>query len=368
MLVHIVTASVNQLVNLRDLEDASAQQTKVLVIDEGDKSIRKDNDKILSSLPHEYYGPEEREQWFNERLGRGFKKYQDLIPKNCHAETAFGFLKAYEDQATVILEIDDDVGISGGFVKEHISNLFCDGGITVSSQGKWYNTVENLYLNVDERIFPRGHPYGPPCRYEDYVWSKEGGSCVLNMGLWNGHPDLDALTILYNGGLDGRCNLEGKGCRKEKIVLGKGTYFAICSMNTSFLCKIIPAFYQLYMNFMGVDRFDDIWSGVFLKRIADHIGDKICLGKPLGLHLKRARDIFKDLRKEMDGLDMNEHLWKMSEEADLSAKTYADCYAELADHLGNSVEKWFKNVTHIKFWKVQTEKMRRWVELVDKIS
>jgi len=24
------------------------------------------------------------------------------------------------------------------------------------------------------------------------------------MGLWSGHPDLDALTILYYGGIDGK--------------------------------------------------------------------------------------------------------------------------------------------------------------------
>jgi hypothetical protein len=51
-------------------------------------------------------------------------------------------------------------------------------------------------------------------------------------------------------------------------------------MNTSFVSKIIPAFYQLYMKHMGVDRFNDIWSGIFLKKIVDHLGDNISLGTP----------------------------------------------------------------------------------------
>lgn len=59
---------------------------------------------------------------------------------------------------------------------------------------------------------------------------------------------------------------KSRSCKREKVIVGKGTYLAVCSMNTSFTPEIIPAFYQLYMNFMGVDRFDDIWSGIFLKK------------------------------------------------------------------------------------------------------
>lgn len=370
MLVYIVTASINPLTNLMPLlEDSLPQGAKVLVVDEGNESIRRENDKLLSELPHEYYGPRERAQWFKDRLGRAFRKYLDVIPQKCHAEVGFGFLKAYEDEAEVILEIDDDVHIGEkGFLEEHIKNLFSDDGVTVNSNGKWYNTMENLSLNLNPKIFPRGHPYSPRCRNENYTWIRKGGKCVLNMGQWNGQPDLDALTIVHYGGLNGGCGIESKDCKRKKILLGKGTYFAICSMNTSFLSKIVPAYYQLYMNFMDVDRFDDIWSGIFLKRIADHLGDKMCLGQPLGLHLKRPRNIFKDLRKEVNGLGMNEEVWKVAEEAEFSAKTYVDCYLELANHLSNSAEKRFKDPTHAKFWRIQTEKMKKWVEIVEKIS
>ncbi len=368
MLIYVVTSSINPLTNLKSLYGTNDHEIKILVIDEGDEKIRKANNKILSNISHEYYGPRERKKWFKERFGQAFKKYLDLIPEKCHAETSFGFLKAYEDRAEIVLEVDDDVHFSENFLQEHLNNLFSDKGVTVRAHGNWYNTIENLHLNLNHRIFPRGHPYDPQCRTENYVWIEKGGNSVLNMGLWSGHPDLDALTILYYGGLNGKCRIESKDYEREKIVLDKRTYFAICSMNTSFLSKIIPAYYQLYMNFMGIDRFDDIWSGVFLKRITDQTGDRICLGKPLVLHLKRSRNIFKDLRKEINGLDMNEHLWKISEEAELSAKTYADCYLELAEHLKKSLRKWFKDPTSIKFWNTQIEKMRRWVEVTDKIS
>ncbi|MEM2354822.1 MAG: hypothetical protein QW734_04345 [Candidatus Bathyarchaeia archaeon] len=370
MQVYVVTASINPLENLCALAGCSSysDEVKVIVIDEGDESIRKINEKLLSDLPHEYYGPKERAAWFKDRFGQSYQNYLKLIPERCHAEVSFGFLKAYEDGADVILELDDDVELSKGFLEAHVDNLFNEDGVTVSASGKWYNTIENLNLNVNQTIFPRGHPYDPTCRSENYKWVNEGGKCVLNMGLWGGHPDLDALTILYYGGLDGKCPIESFGHKRNKVILGKGTYFGVCSMNTSFLPKIVPAFYQLYMNFNGIDRFDDIWSGIFLKKIADHIGDKLCLGKPSGKHVKRSRSIFKDLLKEVNGLEINEYLWKICEAADFSAKNYADCYLELANHLNKNLNILAKRPEHVEFWRVQIENMQRWIEVTDKIS
>lgn len=368
MQVSIVTASLNPLENLNTLRKSSSLEAKILVIDEGDENVRRLNEKLLPNIPHEYYGPKEREEWFKQRFGNSYTKYLQLIPERCHAETSFGFLKAYEDGATVILEIDDDVYVSKDFLEAHVHNLFSEGGVTVQASGKWYNTIENLDINISQKIFPRGHPYDSACRSEDYVWFNEGGSCVLNMGLWRGQPDLDALTILYYGGLEGRCTIESKGHKREKVIIGKGTYFGLCSMNTSFLPKIVPAFYQLYMNFKNIDRFDDIWSGVFLKKIADHVGDRLCLGKPSGMHVKRGRSIFKDLQKEVNGLEMNEYLWKVCEATELSSKSYADCYLELAEQIGKGLGKWLRLPEQVKFWRIQTEKMQKWVEVIDKIS
>jgi len=292
-----------------------------------------------------------------------------VIPEKCHAETSFGFLVAYEDGANVILELDDDVFPVDGrnFIDSHLDNLLSDRGIRVSSKCKWYNTLENLTLSGHRGIvFPRGHPYLPETRVGDYVWKKSGGKCVLNMGLWVGHPDLDALTILYNGGLDGRCNIKSTGLKRNKIIVDDGTYFAICSMNTSFIRKIIPAFYQLYMKVMGIDRFDDIWSGIFVKKIADHLGDKVCLGKPLVYHDKRPRSTFKDLRSELEGMMINEMLWKVVDAIELNGKDYYECYLELANGLERSLDK-FNEKLHQDFVKLQVEKMRIWLDILDKL-
>ncbi len=363
---YLVIATINPLSNLvNEVSELITTSTKVLIVDEGNLSIRSKNDKILKDTEKSYYGPIERKEWFQKRFGQSYEKYASVIPEKAHAETSFGFLVAYEEGADFIIELDDDVQITG-LVEGHSSNLYEESGETVISNSKWYNTLDLLNLNDSKRYFPRGHPYAPETRVENYQWIPKGGKCVLNMGHWLGNPDFDALTILYNGGLDGRCNILGKSIKKDKVVVGKGTYFAVCSMNTSFVTKIVPAFYQLYMNIMGIDRFDDIWSGLFLKRVADHLGDQLCLGKPVGKHEKKPRSTFKDLKKEMDGMIINEWLWK-NIDGDLSGNSYADVYLSLSDLLNSRIKE-LNDELFKRFLKIQVDKMRLWVDIVDAIS
>lgn len=362
---YLVIASINPLENLRPLVGEFARTgTKIVVVDEGDEGVRSRNDSILAGLERAYYGPRERLQWFKERFPGDHERHLSLIPQRAHAETSFGFLVAYEEGAGYIVELDDDV-FAESLMEAHRDNLQGEGGKTVTSSSRWYNTLDSIVINAPCRLFPRGHPYSPSTRTEEYRWSEAGGSCVLNMGHWVGNPDFDAMTILYHGGMDGRCGIMGLRLKEEKVVVGKGTYFAVCSMNTSFLPKIVPAFYQLYMNTMGIDRFDDIWSGIFLKRVADHLGDRVCLGKPAGTHDKRPRSVFKDLRKEMDGMIMNECIWEMVD-SDITGSSYPDAYLSLAELMSRGLGK-FSDEGQRRFMELQLEKMRLWVETVDSL-
>jgi hypothetical protein len=373
MKIYIVIASINILSNLYNFKKEIVElknNVKVVVVDEGDEVVRKKNRKILKSFNYEFYGPRERDQWFKDHFMGSYEKYSSIIPEKCHAETSFGFLIAYEEGADVILELDDDCFhiIGHDLIRGHLDNLLNGEGIIVNSNSKWYNTIENLVLNSNLMVFPRGHPYAPETRVENYTWKKTNNEkCVLNMGLWAGHPDLDALTILYNGGLDGRSGIKSVGLRRDRVIVDRGTYFAICSMNTSFQRKIVPAFYQLYMKVMGIDRFDDIWSGLFIKKIADHLGDNVCLGKPLVYHDKRPRSTFRDLKAELEGMIMNETLWKIVDSLELNGEDYFECYLELAEGIERNIDKFGEKI-HKDFISLQLEKMKLWLELINRIQ
>jgi len=371
MHVHVIIPSINQLLGVRALKPLlEKNDTKVIIIDEGDQKLRKNNRTFISEIRHEFYGPQERAEWFKKHFGSSYETYLHVIPERCHAETSFGFLMAYAEQPDLVIELDDDVFVIDGqdFVDLHHENIEGNFGITVESKGSWYNSMENLELSTDAEVFPRGYPYVPDARNAEYKWLDKGGKCVLNMGLWAGNPDLDALTFLYHGGFAGECHIRGVRCKRKKVIVAKGTYFPVCSMNTAFVPKIIPAFYQLYMNHMGVNRFDDIWSGILLKKIADHMGDKMCLGEPTVYHYRGPRDPFKQLMMEWDGIVINEILWRIVDSLPLDGETYWDAYNSFMHEFGRSIAKTTLAPLHKKFIRTQIEKMRLWLKTVDKLE
>jgi len=367
---YVVIASINPLDNLRLFGRLMAPETEVIVVDEGDEGTREKNVKLLTGLKVRFFGPAERQAWFRERFGLDHDEWLSVIPQRCHAETSFGFLVALEEAAESVIELDDDVFPIEGhdLVGGHVHNLEGGASLAVSPMGKWYNTIENLRLEgASSAPFPRGHPYAEDARKPECVWGSSERASALNMGLWAGNPDLDALTTLANGGLDGRCAVRSTELLRQRVTVAPGYYFAICSMNTSFRSRIIPAFYQLYMNSMGIDRFDDIWSGLFIKRIADHLGDSVSLGMPLVRHVKRPRDTFKDLRAELEGMIMNELLWRVVDSLELDGGDYLECYAQLTAGIRMRLAD-FADKRHRDFLQMTVEKMELWTKVVEKLT
>ncbi|HKL30674.1 MAG TPA: hypothetical protein VJ898_15580, partial [Natrialbaceae archaeon] len=187
-----------------------------------------------------------------------------------------------------------------------------------------------LYQNADEHdLYPRGYPYGAMDEtVETRTADVEQGQVVASQGLWTNVPDLDAVRILMDGDLQGQAETRTTADDFERdFVAEPGNYLTVCSMNLAFRRKVVPAFYQLPMddNRWEIGRFDDIWSGVFLKRAADLLGKHVHNGSPLCRHDKAPRSTFGDLTNEAPGLELNEHLWRIVDEAtaDLAEGTTA---------------------------------------------
>jgi hypothetical protein len=355
MKIALVIPSIQKLDNLVTFKpELQKYKTRVIVVDEGDERLREYNSKILDGLDYDFFGQSERD----ELLGPDV----DVIPNRCHAETSFGFLVAYREEAEVVIELDDDCW-GKDLVTKHIWNLERSQGLHIeSSRTGWYNSL--WAMNHKASLFPRGYPY--EARVEDCAVGVETfEDSVLNMGLWSGQPDLDAATILSLGGLKGRAgeDKEEKLLENKKII-GKNIFFPICSMNTSFRAEIIPAFYQMYMNYEGLDRYCDIWSGLFIKKICDHLGKNISLGQPVVEHRKTERSTFKDLRAEHEGMAINETLWKVVRDMQLEGKTYKDTYDWLIQCLFEDLDK-FTDKLHRKMMEKQLWAMNKWSELFE---
>lgn len=208
------------------------------------------------------------------------------IPTRSGGIRDFGFYLAGQDESIdMIVSLDDDVlpllGVD--FLREHWIQLQTDRNL------RWHQPVPGFRL--------RGEPYGPA-----------SSPSMLNMGLWQGYPDVDAIAQLKN-----------PDCDKEfKIVIGRintpglvypGVYFPCCGMNVAFRREVAPYYYFPKLP-EGFKRWDDIWAGIIFKRIADCLGWAVTCGWPLLKH-ERASDPMNNLRQEFLGYGANEHLWEI---------------------------------------------------------
>jgi len=308
-----------------------------------------------------------REEWYETN---GVAAYGHVVPAASHAETSFGLLYMWADDSFdygVFIDDDtlphDDVDYFG----RHMENLAFDGSIErVSSDEDWVNV---LYRNADEHgLYPRGYPYSAMDEtVETDSVAVESGEVVASQGLWTNVPDLDAVRILMDGDLEGqaqtRTTADDFG---EDFVAARGNYLTVCSMNLAFRREVIPAFYQLPMddNEWDVGRFDDIWSGLFLKRACDVLGKRIYNGDPLCEHNKAPRSTFDDLANEVAGLELNEHVWEVIDEAGDDADSYAAVFDEMADALA---EGDFSEWNNGAFLNHCGEYMRDWLDCLDGI-
>ena len=310
----------------------------------------------------EVFDGSRREEWYE---SHGVAEYSHVVPAASHAETSFGLLYMWvHDEFEYGFFIDDDTlpHDDEDFFGTHMENLAFGGELEeVSSDEQWVNV---LYQNADEHgLYPRGYPYSAMNEtVETETTELEGGAVVASQGLWTNVPDLDAVRILMDGDLEGqaqtRTTADDFG---DDFVAARGNYLTVCSMNLAFRREVIPAFYQLPMddNEWDVGRFDDIWSGVFLKRACDVLGKRIYNGAPLCEHNKAPRSTFDDLNNEVPGLELNEHLWQVIDEAGADADSYAAVFEAMAHELADGDWSDYNNGA---FFNYVGEYMLEWLE------
>jgi hypothetical protein len=312
----------------------------------------------------EVFDGSRREAWLDDH---GAGDYDHLIPARSHAQTSFGLLYLWAHDHPYGVFIDDDTRPHDDvdFFGTHLDNLTAERTVeSVRSDENWVNV---LYHDAENHgLYPRGYPYAA---MDETVETGERvvDDVVASQGLWTNVPDLDAVRILMDGDLQGqaetRLTADDFG---PDFVAEPGHYLTVCSMNLGFKREVVPAFYQCPMddNEWSVGRFDDIWSGVFLKRAADVLGTDVLTGDPLCRHDKAPRSTFDDLHNEVAGLELNEHLWKLIDDAGADADTYAGVFEAMADALIDA-EADYRNGDFLAY---VGEHMHDWLACLDELQ
>ncbi|MBU4421378.1 hypothetical protein KKB41_00260 [Patescibacteria group bacterium] len=238
-----------------------------------------------------------------------------IIPRRTDCVRSYGYYKAYQAGADILITLDDDcypAQRTPYLIEEFIKNL------ERPASARFFNTLDGRITNYSGGLYPRGFPYADrDCR------------AALCHGLWENVLDFDGKTQLQMPDFTAEVSKAGAS------VIPSGAFFTMCGMNTAVIREAIPAFYFLLMgkdkngNRWGVDRFGDIWCGIFIKKIIDHLNMAALSGQPVIRH-SRASDAQKNFELEATGMPLNEWFYKEVAGIALESDSFKDCYRELA--------------------------------------
>ena len=238
-----------------------------------------------------------------------------IIPRRTSAVRSYGIWKAWQGGADVIWTLDDDC-----YPEDWRRGKYLDQVTRVLAQeadgDSWFNTIGTATW---PSLYPRGYPYRV---------RGESRPVMLHHGLWSNVPDLDGITQLANPGFRLECSYGYED-------VPRGRFFPMCVMNLAWRRELTPAMYLLLMGQdaagerWGFDRFDDIWAGLFAKRICDHLGFAVRSGLP-SIHHSRASDPHRNAELEAPGIAAHEDFWPYVRDIPLAGTTVLECYRELA--------------------------------------
>lgn len=330
----------------------------------------KASDKKYAQLCGENY---EVEFWDVVEQGKWIRKnypeqvWDDIefvIPHNSVRRRNFGYLRALELGTDLIITIDDDnLPIDEDWLKGHTTAFKRKDHHIVSSRNRIVNPCRILRHDKGF-VYSRGYPISE--LFNDSFMVSRNKYCdkrvVLNMGLWNNKPDVDAYTnIAYPDLLT-----SGFNRYEHRFAIHKNNYFPINTQNTAFLPEVTPAFYVLKMNptihGVGFDRYDDIWAGWILQKLAHTLGDTATFGLPLTNHDRNTHSFQKDLSHELIGIALNKRVYDRIVNANIKTNNYKDGYLQMANVIENTPTS---NPEVGGVMDDMAEAMRIWVKLTE---
>jgi hypothetical protein len=293
--------------------------------------IVEDREKKTVTLPHQNFRSITHVCWKD--IEADFGNDEWIFSRHNAGIRSYGFWKAWKAKADVVITLDDDcypVGDSSTFVRQHLDNL------SFSAPEKWFATYPD-----PQWMFTRGFPYG----------AREKFPVKVSHGIWSGALDLDGKTEIQLPSL-----LVEKPYPPIRQVIPFGYYYPMCSMNLAFHRDVIPLMFFPMMGQdhrgrnWGFDRYDDIWAGIFSKKIMDHLGWGVVCGSPQVEHRKKSLPTMNH-DKEKDALMVNERLWMDLDVTTLTDDNPMTCYRQLIETINFPQGEYFIKLRHaMRIW------------------
>lgn len=282
-----------------------------------------------------------------------------IIPRRSDTVRSYAYYYAWKQGYVYILTLDDDCypptkdndvmeyDDAKAFVDFHVGYL--------TKRTRWFNTLNS--------VKPRGIPF-----YDVGVDDRT----IVNHGLWTNVLDYDAPYQLANP-IPEKFSFDNH-------TVPAGSYFPMCGMNVMWKAEATVLMYHLLMgqirtwlptgftdcagdlNKLPFDRFGDIWCGIIMKKIADAKGYRVSTGMPYIRH-ERASNPFTNLKKEANGIEVNEKLWRFVDRAPIPPESdFSDCYYDM----GEWIEGYNDFPEHREYFKKLGKAMKVWATLFTK--
>lgn len=271
-----------------------------------------------------------------------------IIPRKSDTVRSYGYWYAWHAGYDYLMTLDDDCWPAEGYEELDLLHK------SMLTRTRWFNTLNS--------VRPRGVPYQNLGKRDAHV----------NHGIWQGVLDYDAPQQLVNP--------TPEVYTHDNRIVPHGAFFPFCGMNVMWRREAIPLSYHLLMGHHVVvrdnrasfaqvngirtpflkklqfDRFGDIWSGIIQKKVCDHLGWVMSSGTPY-IHHDRASNPFTNLRKEANGIEVNENFWNFIDDIELHGLTAIECYREI----GHAISSF--GGEHDSYWKQLSHAMTVWADL-----
>lgn len=257
----------------------------------------------------------------------------------------FGYLMS---RKKYVISIDDDCipakdneGSLVDIVAQHITNL------VTPATPFFFNTLYDPYRKGAD--FVRGYPFS----------LREGVTCALSCGLWLNLADYDAPTQAL------KPELRNSRYVDAVLTVPVRAMLPLSGINIAFDRELVGPALIPALKLAGEGKFrwetmEDIWSGMCVKVISDHMGLGVKSGLPYVWRNERGNAI-ESLKKEWEGVKLMEEVVPFFQAVRLprSAVTAEDCVVELAkivkEQLGQSYPMFVRAaeamVEWVKVWK-----------------
>jgi hypothetical protein len=225
-----------------------------------------------------YISPEYQEKHYPE--------LSDLIGWNNIQRRNFGFIEAYKAGAEIIYTCDDDNIPLDKWGKD----IFVNQEIIASDYFSCKSDVfDPLCL---EEFWHRGYPIELRFERDKFdifkKYSKTKINTLVQADLWEGAPDIDAVTRIMD--LKGDFFVQ----RNRNYPFAANKISPFNSQNTFLSRKLFPT----YFLFPGIGRFDDIWAAYITQH---YFPNSVIYGPPTVFQDRNEHDLVKDLEQELFG-------------------------------------------------------------------